>query len=207
MMPMMNLIRKRRRSAVEEDLEKEFYEPYRKRRFADTNEDEEMSGWLTCVTTVQSEQKRRKKRGANKIRRGGEWWDRKYLESSPEEFKKTMRINRDTFNMILQTIQPYIQKQPTNFNQMPISPDRQLGLTLYRLGHGVTLTVLEDLFGVSEAFAGTTFMQVCKVMIAKLYKLHVKMPETEAEWEAEMGVFFLSNYEFPMASMFSSVAN
>ena len=30
----MNLIRKRRRSAVEDDLEKEFYEPYRKRQFA-----------------------------------------------------------------------------------------------------------------------------------------------------------------------------
>ena len=152
----MSLIRKRRRSAAEDDLEKEFYEPYRKRQFAVDNEDEDMSGWLTCVTAVLSEKKRRKKRGPKKIRRGGEWWDRNYLDSSPEEFKKTMRVNRDTFDMILQTIQPYIEKQPTNFNQTPISPHRQLGLTLYRLGHGVTLTVLEDLFGVSEALAGTT---------------------------------------------------
>ena len=58
----MNLIRKRRRSAVEDDLEKEFYEPYRKRQFAVDNEDEDMSGWLTCVTTVLSEKKRRKKK-------------------------------------------------------------------------------------------------------------------------------------------------
>ena len=58
----MNLIRKRRRSAVEDDLEKEFYEPYRKRQFVVDNEDEDMSGWLTCVTTVLSEKKRRKKK-------------------------------------------------------------------------------------------------------------------------------------------------
>ena len=67
---------------------------------------------------------------------------------------------------------------------------------MYRLGYGVTVTVIEELFGVSESLAGITCMQVCKVMIAKHYHSSVKMPETEAEWVKEMKGF-LRNYEFP----------
>ena len=107
-----------------------------------------------------------------------------------------MRIERDTFDKILRVIQPHIEKKPTNFNKTPISANRQLGLTLYRLGHGVTCTMLEELFGVSESLVAVTFNKVCGVMVATLYKEYVKMPETDAEWEAELRGF-LENDEFP----------
>ena len=65
--------------------------------------------------------------------------------------------------MILNIIRPFIEKTPTNFNQTPISADHQLGLTLYRLGQGVTFTVIEELFGAPESLADVTFLKVCKV--------------------------------------------
>ena len=98
--------------------------------------------------------------------------------------------------MILDVIRPYIEKVPTNLNKNPITPDRQLGLTLYRLGHGVTYTVLEELFGVSESLAAITFNKVCRVLTATLYKEYVKMPQSNDEWEAEL-IKFIENYEFP----------
>ena len=107
-----------------------------------------------------------------------------------------MTIERDTFDKILRVIRPHIEKKPANFNKTPISADRQFGLILYRLGHGVTCTVLEELFGASESLAAITLNEVCRVMAATLYKEYVKIPETDAEWEAELRGF-LEKYEFP----------
>ena len=77
-----------------------------------------------------------------------------------------MRIERDKFDKIYTSFNLISKKNPTNFNKTPISADRQLGLTLYRLGHGVTCTGLEELFGVSESLAAITFNKVCRVMVA-----------------------------------------
>ena len=60
----------------------------------------------------------------------------------------------------------------------------------------MTFTVLEELFGVSQSLAAITFNKVCRVMVATLYKEYVKMPEPDAQWEAELRGF-LENYEFP----------
>ena len=49
-----------------------------------------------------------------------------------------MQVTRATITLILDVIAPYIFKEPTNLNPEPISVDRQLGLTLYRLGQGVS---------------------------------------------------------------------
>ena len=112
-----NLFR-RKRLRDHQDVDEEFYAPYKRRREDDDDEDQCFLTILTAAST--SVQKRRKKRGPNKNRRGAEWWDTKYRESSPEEFKKSMRINRDTFNIILHHTKPHIEKQPTNFNPTPI---------------------------------------------------------------------------------------
>ena len=89
---------------------------------------------------------------------------------------------------------PY--KEETNLIQHPIGVNRQLGLTLYRLGHGASFTTLSQLFGVSISLASVTFNKVCRVFVATLYNIFVKLPRTIKEWEAELKAF-LENYEFP----------
>ena len=107
-----------------------------------------------------------------------------------------MRISRETFEFILQTITPFIQKQPTQLNPYPTTAHRQLGLTLYRLAHGVSYSTIGDLFGVSISLAGETFNKVCRILCETMYDDYVKMPDSEEEWKAEL-IGLIENYEFP----------
>ena len=91
--------------------------------------------------------------------------------------------------MILNIVEPYLTKKETNLNQHPISVNRQLGLTLYRLGHGSSFTTLSQLFGVSISLASVTF-KVYRVLVATLYNRYVKLPRTDEEWEAELKKLF-----------------
>ena len=101
------------------------------------------------ITSVISRTKQRAPVQPNLIRKK-EWWDRCYRSSSSEEFKKQVRIQRGTFDTI----------KETNLNLHPISVNRQLGLTLYRLGHGASCATLSQLFGVSISLASVTLTKV-----------------------------------------------
>ena len=66
--------------------------------------------------------------------RNKECWKNCYRRWSRKDFKKDLLVTRATFNLILDVIAPFIFKVPTDLNPEPINVDRQLGLTLYRLG-------------------------------------------------------------------------
>ena len=124
-----------------------------------------------------------------------EWWNKCYRNFASEEFKKKVRIQRETFDMILNIVKPYLTKKETNLNQHPISVNRRLGLTLHQLGHGTSFKIFSELFGVSMSLPSVTFNKVCRVLVATLYNRYVKLPRTDEEWEAELKRF-LENYEF-----------
>ena len=134
---------------AEEELQDECYEPCRKRRM-DLEEDDNVDYQFGVLTNVlaNSLKKSQKARGPKRVR-NKQWWTDVYQNYSQEDFKKHLRIEKATFNMILGIIRPYTEKQPTNIIPKPISSARQLGLSLYRLGHGVTYSTLSQLFGVS----------------------------------------------------------
>ena len=96
----------------------------------------------------------------------------------------------------MEKISPKLEKTPTNLNSDPIEPRCQLGLTLYRLGHGSSYTTIEDLFGVSITLAANTFTKVIRVLIQEMYDDYVRMPQTDEEWVEELKGF-IENYEFP----------
>ena len=91
--------------------------------------------------------------------------------------------------MILKIAEPYLTKKEMNLNQHPISVNRQLGLTLCRLGHGFCFTTYSQLFGVSISLASVTFNKVCCVLVATLYSRYVKLSRADEEWEAELKGF------------------
>ena len=76
-----------------------------------------------------------------------------YRNCSEEDFKARMRINRTTFNFILDGIYEDIILTPTNLKQNPTSLDPQLALTIYRLATGCTYSSLSDLLGVPVSAA------------------------------------------------------
>ena len=88
---LQGIIRKRLRR--EEEEEEEFYEPYRKRRLMSEDDDDENLLCGTIITSLASSKKEMKARDPNKVG-DKHWWSNKYHNSSPGEFKKSMRIER-----------------------------------------------------------------------------------------------------------------
>ena len=92
--------------------------------------------------------KNRKPRGPTRDRNvRKKQWTELYNQNKDEEFSEKMRINHTTFNLLLNTLWDGLVLTPTNFVLEPISPDRKLAVSLYRLAHVVTHTFLEDAFG------------------------------------------------------------
>ena len=104
------------------------------------------------------------------------WWSNGYEKWTNDQFKHYFRVSRDTFQLILRKIGPFIDKEPTNMGPEPIETHRQLALTIYRLGHGVTFNTLADLFGVSMALAERTFNRIIRLFVSTMYDTYVKMP-------------------------------
>ena len=68
-----------------------------------------------------------------------------------------------------------IVKQPINMVPNPIEDHRQLALTLYRMAHGCSFTVLKDVFGASQSLATAMFNKVIRVLVYCLYNEFVDL--------------------------------
>ena len=164
-----------------DDIDDSFYPPYKKRKL---DEEEDAAPTIVAVTAnITSVISRTKKQAPHQpnLIRNKEWWDRCYHDFTSE---------------ILNIVEHYLTKEETNLNQHPISDNRQLGLTLYRLGHGASFTTLSRLFVVSISLDSVTFNKVCRVLVATLYNRYIKLPLTDEQWDAELKGF-LENYKFP----------
>ena len=85
----------------------------------------------------------RKTRSRDEIR-NKKWWEDGLQNWSGSQFKKGLRVNRDTFHLILGEIQDLITKETMRFKK-PTSPECQLALTLYRMAHGISFSTVGDL--------------------------------------------------------------
>ena len=124
------------------------------------------------------------------------WWANGYRNWNDEAFKKRLRVNRCTFEYILNEIRHNIVKESTRFKPHPTPPETQLAICLYRLAHGCTFNTIGDLFGVAAPTAAVIFNNVCKVLVCKLYDRYVYLPRNIDEWINELESF-LEDWEFP----------
>ena len=106
------------------------------------------------------------------------WWTQGYENWNNEQFKLRLRVTREIFGLILNTVSPYINKQPMNFVPNPIEEHRQKVLTLYRLAHSISFSTLSDLFGVSISLAERVFNVVIQEMVRPMYDTYVVLPES-----------------------------
>ena len=136
----------------------------------------------------------RKTRSRDEIR-NKKWWEDGLQNWSESQFKKRLRVNRDTFHFILGEIEDLITKETTRFKK-PTSPECQLALTLYRMAHGISFSTVGDLFGVAAPTACQIFSTVTSAIVTRLYDRSVCLPRNEEEWKKEL-CCFLENWEFP----------
>ena len=105
-------------------------------------------------------------------------WNGLYHQKSNDEFVEKVEITRITFNLLVNTLLNEFVFTLTNFVPEPISPDREMAVALYRLAHGVTYIVLEDVFGISLK-SGCTFFNksIRHIVVACFCDECVKFPE------------------------------
>ena len=135
----------------------------------------------------------RKTRSRDEINK--KWWEDGLQNWSESQFKKRLRVNRDTFHFILGEIEDLITKETMRFKK-PTNPECQLALTLYRMAHGISFSTVGDLFGVAAPTAYQIFSTVTSAIVARLYDRFVCLPRNEEEWKEELRCF-LENWEFP----------
>ena len=157
----------------------------RKRVFQELEEDELAMAEALGLCAV-ANKKPRKERTADE-ERSNLWWRNGYQNWDDEAFKERLRINRATFQFILDEIEEQLVKEPTLFKPEPIPPDTQLAITLYRLAHGCTYSTVGDLFGVAESTASVIFNQVCKILVSTLHDRFV-YPEMEPNGSTSLRV-------------------
>ena len=136
----------------------------------------------------------RKTRSRDEIR-NKKWWEDGLQNWSESQFKKRLRVNRDTFHFILGEIEDLITKETSRFKKLT-SPECQLALTLYRMAHGISFSTMGDLFGVAAPTACQIFSTVTSAIVTRLYDRYFCLPRNEEEWKKELRCF-LENWEFP----------
>ena len=133
------------------------------------DENNEVINNLSATLGVLEDKPPRKKRSKNRERETRKLiWEELYHQGSEKEFIEKMRIKRTTLDKILEILRHQLILSPTNMVPNPTSPERQLGLTIYGLAHGVTFNVLEDVFGVSKE-AGCVFFNKVFCLLVSMF--------------------------------------
>ena len=105
---------------------------------------------LCCSQQKSSLSREKKKANQNAAKL---WRTNGYKNCDDSQFNHRLRVSKETFELMIQTIEIYIVKEPTNMVPFPIEPHRQLGITLYQCAHMCTFSAVADLFGVSMSLA------------------------------------------------------
>jgi len=102
-------------------------------------------------------------------------------------FRKHLRMDRNTFDVLLAVINPWILRQDTNL-RMCIRPEKVLAIGLYRLAHGNSYVTIGAAFGVGKS----TVIEAVQDVVGALYELRdnfIKFPSNEAETRACINTF------------------
>ena len=144
-----------------------------------------MQARVTALVAVLDSKNERKPKAKDILRDTGKLqWANVYCNWSMGDFKVKMRINRTTFNFVLDGIYEDIILTPTNLKPNPTSPDQQLALTIYRLATGCSYSTLSHLFDVSVSAPSKFFNKISRLMVAYLYNRYVRLPTTDEEWQS-----------------------
>ena len=187
---------RKKREEEEFQLFAESRKRLRKRIVMDFDEDLELTeAFVVSAAGVISVKKPRLERSLDE-QRDKSWWRNGYQNWNDKAFKKRLRINRCTFEYILNEIKHIIKKEPTRFKPQPTPPETQLAICLYRLAHGCTFNTIGDLFGVAASTASVVFNELCRILVCTLYDRFVYLPRNATEWIQELESF-LKDWEFP----------
>ena len=117
------------------------------------------------------------------LNRNTGWWQTVWNSYLEARFKKTFKVSRDTFNFILNRIEPFLIRQTVT--EEPILPALRLAICLYILGRGDYLYTIAEMSGLGISTITSICQEVCQVLVDHLWKETVSchMPQTEEEFK------------------------
>lgn len=112
------------RRREEEDMNLQMFIRNRKRSsrqmLEQMNEDVELAEAMALAGVILSKKPRLEK--SQNEPRDNSWWRNGYRSWDDKAFKKCLRVNRATFEFILEAVRDDIVKEPTRFNPEPTPP-------------------------------------------------------------------------------------
>ena len=142
--------------------------------------------WICLLfQSVESNDIQRHRSCRRSVRNTG-WWELVWATYDEGRFKKAFRVSRETFDFILKSIRPDIEKNTVT--EIPVSPECRLAICLYRLGRGDYLYTIAELFGLGVATVHNIVKEVCEAIIRNLWKESVQayFPTTEHNFKEKM---------------------
>ena len=122
------------------------------------------------------------------------WWDLVWNTYSPDRFKRTFRISRETFDFILNRIRGSLEKQSVNEDAVP--PELRSEVYLNRLGRGDYYYTISELTGLGVPTVCEVVIEVSQAIVENLWdnevashfpqntnELRRKMEEMDEEWQ------------------------
>jgi hypothetical protein len=89
------------------------------------------------------------------------WFEESLFEIyTPDMFYDILRMNRRTFDRLVNDLRPYIQGQDTHWRK-PIGVEKKVVVTLYKLMHGVCIPLVADKAAFGKSTVGQILRQVC----------------------------------------------
>ena len=97
----------------------------------------------------------------------------------PHYFKTQLRMDRDTFDVLVNLLHPYLLRQNTSLHDC-IPPEKVLAPGLYRLAHGNSYSTIGANFGVAKSTVIEAVQDVTEALF-DVRNEYIKSPVTEAE--------------------------
>lgn len=101
---------------------------------------------------------------------------------NPDLYKNFTRMDRDTFNSIVEAVSPLITKQHTKCRK-PIDPGARVAITLRFLATGNSYKSLQYSFRVANNTISGIVPETCNAIITTLGHEYLRLPETPEQWQ------------------------
>ena len=111
--------------------------------------------------------------------RSSYWWEKIVMEEFTEsDWMENFRMGRHTFMYVCNQLCPYVKRNSTKMRE-PISVEKRVAVTIWRLATNVEYCTIGHLFGISRASVCCIVQEVCKEIVHVLMPKYIKWPEGE----------------------------
>ena len=106
-----------------------------------------------------------------RLERNTGWWNMVWNTYSPDRFKKTFRVSRETFEYLLNRIRPSLERQ--SITEDAISLELRLAVCLYRLGRSDYYYTISELTGLGTSTVCEIVIEVSQALVGHFWTIRL----------------------------------